>query len=366
MTIAGQSLALRSAESIVSEQVVGTIGRKVHVPVTNAPDTGRIIFRDAAKTFASKAGAVAALKGISLEIEPGTIFGIIGRSGAGKSTLIRLINGLERTTSGAIIVDGTDLGDLNRAGLIRLRRRIGMIFQHFNLLSSKTVSDNVALPLVLAGSSWRTARREAERQLALVGLDGKFDAYPRQLSGGQKQRVGIARALISKPDILLCDEATSALDPETTRSILALLKDINRRTGITIVLITHEMEVIRQICDRVAVIEKGVIVETGAVSEIFAAPQAEATRALLHADHPPVDPSTIPAGLHLYEMSLSDAASAADLAEITRLIGPGGRLISADIRNGSGTVVVSSSADLDPDTSAATLGRKIAAIRRLS
>lgn len=218
MTIAGQSLALRSAEPIASENVIGDISHRTHEAIVPGKDRGRIVFRNAAKTFASRAGSVAALNGISLEIEPGTIFGIIGRSGAGKSTLIRLINGLERTTSGEIIVDGIDVGALDRAGLMRLRRRIGMIFQHFNLLSSKTVRDNVALPLVLAGQSWRAARQEAERQLVLVGLEGKFDAYPRQLSGGQKQRVGIARSLISKPDILLCDEATSALDPETTRS----------------------------------------------------------------------------------------------------------------------------------------------------
>jgi ABC-type methionine transport system ATPase subunit len=364
MTIAGQSLALRSAEPIAPEQVIGSIGQKARTARADASDNGRIIFRDAAKTFATKAGSVVALTGISLEIEPGTIFGVIGRSGAGKSTLIRLINGLERTTSGEIRVDGTDVGSLDRAGLMALRRRIGMIFQHFNLLSSKTVRDNVALPLVLAGHSWRAARQEAERQLTIVGLDGKFAAYPRQLSGGQKQRVGIARALISKPDILLCDEATSALDPETTRAILALLKDINRRTGITIVLITHEMEVIRQICDSVAVIERGNIVETGAVAQVFAAPKAEATRALLHADHSPVDPKAIPAGMRLYEISLSDVVGAAELAEITRLTGPGGRVVSADIRNGAGIVVVASGLELD--TSAAPLARSIAAVRRLS
>ncbi len=242
---------------------------------------GSVRFEGVSKTYASAAGEVRALEDISLEIAPGEIFGIIGRSGAGKSSLLRTINRLEETTAGRVLVDGVPVGALDAAGLVALRRRIGMIFQHFNLLSAKTVRENVALPLVVAGRPRAEIRTRVDKALDLVGLGGKGDVYPARLSGGQKQRVGIARALVSRPEILLCDEATSALDPETTLSILALLRDINRRLGLTIVLITHEMSVIREICDRVLVLETGRIAETGPVWRVFGRPGHPATRALL-------------------------------------------------------------------------------------
>ncbi|KWO59756.1 methionine ABC transporter ATP-binding protein [Burkholderia ubonensis] len=233
------------------------------------------------KVFASPRGQAAALRDVTLNVRRGEVFGIIGRSGAGKSTLLRLVNGLERPTSGRVRVQGVDVGALDEDGLVELRRRTGMVFQHFNLLSAKTVAENVALPLKIAGVPKAERAQKVAALLELVGLTAKRDAYPASLSGGQKQRVGIARALVHDPEVLLCDEATSALDPETTQSILALLADINRRLGLTIVLITHEMEVIRAVCDTVAVIEQGEVVEAGPVWRVFGAPQHGATRALL-------------------------------------------------------------------------------------
>ncbi|UWM85159.1 methionine ABC transporter ATP-binding protein [Rhizobium sp. SRDI969] len=226
-------------------------------------------------------GTTAALDGISLTVKRGEILGIIGRSGAGKSTLIRCLNGLERADSGEILIEGRDITGLSEQDLQPLRRRIGMIFQHFNLLSAKTVEENVALPLKIEGLAKSERLKRAHELLELVGLADKAKAYPASLSGGQKQRVGIARALAARPALLLSDEATSALDPETTRSILALLRDINRKLGLTILLITHEMEVVRGIADRVAVIDAGRIVEEGQVWSIFANPQADITRSLL-------------------------------------------------------------------------------------
>ena len=213
------------------------------------------------KSYESAAGEVTALKGVDLEIERGEIYGIIGLSGAGKSTLIRCINMLERPTEGKVIVDGKDLTALSEAELREERKGIGMIFQHFNLLSSATVYDNVAFPLRLSGTDEKQIRTKVEPLLALVGLADKAQQYPAQLSGGQKQRVGIARALASDPKVLLSDEATSALDPQTTKSILHLIADINKKLGLTVVIITHEMQVIKDICDKVAVIEGGVIAE---------------------------------------------------------------------------------------------------------
>lgn len=228
------------------------------------------------QTYVSPDGtAFDALKDVSIHIRSGEIFGIIGRSGAGKSTLVRCINLLNRPTSGSVIVDGQDLTKLPDDNLRKVRRSIGMIFQHFNLLSSRTVFDNIAFPLELAGASKEVIRSKVDSLLELVGLTDRQFNYPSQLSGGQKQRVGIARALASDPKILLCDEATSALDPQTTKSILELLKDINKRLGITIVIITHEMAVIKEICDRVAVIEGGVIKEQGRVIDVFTNPQSE-------------------------------------------------------------------------------------------
>jgi D-methionine transport system ATP-binding protein len=224
---------------------------------------------------------VAALNGVTLSIARGEVYGIIGRSGAGKSTLIRLINGLERPTRGVVTVDGVDIGRLDGAALRAERRQIGMIFQHFNLLSSRTVLGNVALPLELAGTPRADIVRRVDSLLELVGLADKRDRYPAELSGGQKQRVGIARALATQPKILLSDEATSALDPETTQSILALLGRVNAEFGITVVLITHQMAVIRAICHRVGVIEAGQIIEEGPVYDVFAHPQSEVTQSFL-------------------------------------------------------------------------------------
>jgi D-methionine transport system ATP-binding protein len=231
-------------------------------------------------------GKTAALDGISLTVRKGEIVGIIGRSGAGKSTLIRCLNGLERPDSGEIEIEGRSIAGLGEKELQPLRRRVGMIFQHFNLLSAKTVEDNVALPLKIAGVGKAERLKRAHELLELVGLADKAKAYPSSLSGGQKQRVGIARALSARPALLLSDEATSALDPETTRSILALLKDINRKLGLTILLITHEMEVVRNIADRVAVIDAGRIVEEGQVWSVFADPKAPITKSLLAGSRP--------------------------------------------------------------------------------
>ena len=226
-------------------------------------------------------GEVVALKDISFEVHRSDIFGIIGRSGAGKSTLLRSINMLEIPTAGRVVIDGVDVGLLSEAELVARRRRIGMIFQHFNLLSSKTVRDNVGLPLKVAGVDRRLVRERVDYLLEMVHLGDKADAYPAQLSGGQKQRVGIARALVHDPEILLCDEATSALDPETTVSILELLREINEKLKITIVLITHDMAVIRTVCNKVVVLDHGDIVEQGKVWSVFGHPRAEATCSLL-------------------------------------------------------------------------------------
>jgi len=239
------------------------------------------------KSFAVKGGTTRALSEIDLTIRRGEIFGIIGSSGAGKSTLVRLINLLERPSGGDVFFDGARVTDVQGAQLRSLRRKIGMVFQHFNLLSARTVAANVAYPLELAGGHSR--QEIAERVAALlerVGLSQHADKYPRQLSGGQKQRVGIARALASEPSVLLCDEATSALDPQTTVSVLDLLQEINRDLGVTIVIITHEMDVIRRACDSVAVLDHGRIVETGAVADVFLHPQHQATLNLVRETEP--------------------------------------------------------------------------------
>ena len=230
------------------------------------------------KTYDSPSGLVKALKGIDLTIERGEIFGIIGLSGAGKSTLIRCINMLERPTAGKVIVDGQDMTVMSEKELRKARKNIGMIFQHFNLLSSATVYDNIAFPLRLSHTPEAEIKKKVLPLLELVGLADKAHQYPSQLSGGQKQRVGIARALASEPKVLLCDEATSALDPQTTRSILELIQDINRKLSLTVVVITHEMQVIKDICDKVAVIENGVIAEQGTVLEVFTNPQKPITK----------------------------------------------------------------------------------------
>ena len=248
---------------------------------TRKPLHDAVRFDNVGKVYAASTGAVDALHGIDLSVPAGSIFGIIGRSGAGKSSLLRTINRLESPSTGRVQVAGQDIATLDEDGLVALRRRVGMIFQHFNLLSAKTVFDNVALPLRVAGVRPAQVSERVNELLQLVGLDGKQNVYPARLSGGQKQRVGIARALVHHPDILLCDEATSALDPETTHAILALLRDINRKLGLTIVLITHEMSVIREICGQVVVLEQGRIAEQGPVWKVFGQPEHDATRALL-------------------------------------------------------------------------------------
>jgi D-methionine transport system ATP-binding protein len=234
------------------------------------------------KVFSGRRGApVMALDGIDLTVAQGSVLGVIGRSGAGKSTLIRLVNGLERPSAGRVIVDSAEISALPERSLRQARRSIGMIFQHFNLLSSRTAAENVALPLEVAGYDHRAIRARVDELLALVGLTDKRDRYPAELSGGQKQRVGIARALATNPKVLLSDEATSALDPETTRSILDLLARINRELGLTILLITHEMAVIRSIAQEVAVIDGGRIVERGDVFDLFTRPSHQVTRSFL-------------------------------------------------------------------------------------
>jgi len=229
----------------------------------------------------AKSPEVAALKAVNVAISAGEIYGLIGRSGAGKSTLLRAINGLERPTAGRVVVDGADISGLGGERLRTARRKIGMIFQHFNLLSSRTTFDNVALPLEFAGLDRKAIRTRVESLLDLVGIADKRDRYPVELSGGQKQRVGIARALATEPKVLLSDEATSALDPDTTRAILALLADINRSLGVTIVLITHEMTVIKEICHRVGVMEMGEVIEEGDVYDVVTRPRTEIARSFL-------------------------------------------------------------------------------------
>ncbi|HYD51990.1 MAG TPA: ATP-binding cassette domain-containing protein, partial [Gemmatimonadaceae bacterium] len=240
-----------------------------------------IQLRDVVKVFRSGPEDVRVLKGVSLEVEAGEIFGVIGRSGAGKSTLVRCVNALERPTSGTVHVHGREITALEGRALREARHAIGMVFQHFNLLSSRTVEANVAFPLELAGRPKAEIAGVVQPLLELVGLASKRGRYPSELSGGEKQRVGIARALASRPDVLLCDEATSALDPETTQAILELLRDVNRKLGLTILLITHEMPVIKEICARVAVLDHGEVVEQGPVFDVFTAPRSDVTRALV-------------------------------------------------------------------------------------
>lgn len=262
----------------------------LHTAVETAPsplaaETPMVAFEAVTKRFggADDKSQFTALDGIDLSVARGAITGIIGRSGAGKSTLIRLVNGLEKATSGRVVVDGVEVGALSETGLRDLRRQVGMIFQHFNLLSSRTAFENVALPLEIAGLSAREIRDKVAPLIDLVGLGDKSDRYPAELSGGQKQRIGIARALATSPKLLLSDEATSALDPETTQSILALLKRINAELGLTVLLITHEMEVVKTIASDVAVIDRGKIVEAGRTFDVFTGARHETTRSLLSA-----------------------------------------------------------------------------------
>ena len=274
-----------------------------------------IELRGITQTYQGSQGPVEALKGIDLTIQPGEVFGIIGKSGAGKSSLVRVINLLNRPTTGQVIVGGQDLTQLNDAQLREARREIGMVFQHFNLLSSRTVFDNAALPLELAGMDKAAIRERVNPLLELVGLSALADRYPAQISGGQKQRVGIARALASRPKVLLSDEATSALDPETTRSILDLLRQVNRELGLTVVLITHQMQVIKQVADRVAVIEAGRIVEQGRVLDVFTRPQQAITKSLIDE----ILPQELPASVLDHVRKLAGQLSAGRTGQLLRL-----------------------------------------------
>ena len=240
-----------------------------------------IQIKDVTKTFVGKDNTVEALKGINLDIHKGEIYGIIGMSGAGKSTLVRCLNFLERPTSGTVLVEGKDLSTLKDSELRKVRTQIAMIFQHFNLLMQRTVLDNICFPMEITNTPRKDAVKRARELLEIVGLTQKELAYPAQLSGGQKQRVAIARALATNPKILLCDEATSALDPTTTKAILALLKEINEKYGITIVIITHEMTVVQEICSHVAIIDEGSLAETGTVEEVFSRPRSKAAKKLV-------------------------------------------------------------------------------------
>ncbi|WP_374833619.1 methionine ABC transporter ATP-binding protein [Paenochrobactrum pullorum] len=253
------------------------------------PDAANIVELENVTRFF---GTTPAINGITLNVKRGEILGIIGRSGAGKSTLIRCINGLEKPNSGSIRIEGREISNLTESQLQPVRRRVGMVFQHFNLLSAKTIEDNIALPLKIAGQKPEQRKKRVAELLDLVDLADKAKHYPSQLSGGQKQRIGIARALAAEPALLLSDEATSALDPETTQSILELLKNINKQLGLTILLITHEMDVIRRIADRVIVLDKGEIVEQGSVWQVFAHPSAATTQSLLQVLTPQL-PQTI-------------------------------------------------------------------------
>jgi D-methionine transport system ATP-binding protein len=246
-----------------------------------------IEFKDVTKTFETKQGTVHAVQDVNLSIEDGHIYGIVGYSGAGKSTLVRMLNGLETPTSGSVDIDGVEITGLTGTKLREQRHKIGMIFQHFNLLWSRTVLQNIMFPLEIAGQSKADAQKKAEHLADLVGLAGREQAYPSELSGGQKQRVGIARALANDPQILLSDEATSALDPQTTDEVLDLLLDINKKLNLTIVLITHEMHVIRKIADHVAVMEDGKIVEQGPVLEVFKRPKQAVTKRFVNEEVTP-------------------------------------------------------------------------------
>lgn len=243
-----------------------------------------IEIKNLSKTFSGSGNTVEALKNISITIADGDIYGIIGMSGAGKSTLVRCINMLERPTEGSVLIDGCDLGALSEAELRKIRRNVTMIFQSFNLLAQRTCLKNFCFPLELAGVPKADAKKRAMELLELVGLPDKADSYPAQLSGGQQQRIAIARALATDPKILLCDEATSALDPNTTHSVLSLIKDINKKLGITVIIITHQMSVVEEVCNKVAILDHGEVVEEGAVSDVFSKPKSAAAKKLVFPD----------------------------------------------------------------------------------
>ncbi|EOS63577.1 methionine ABC transporter ATP-binding protein [Oscillibacter sp. 1-3] len=290
------------------------------------------------KTFGSGAEAVHALEDINLDIRQGEIFGIIGLSGAGKSTLVRCMNLLERPTSGTVMVDGQNMTELSEKTLRLARRKITMIFQSFNLLMQRTCLKNVCFPMEISGLPAAQARQRAAELLEIVGLRDKADAYPAQLSGGQKQRVAIARALATDPKVLLCDEVTSALDPTTTASILDLLKDLNQKLGVTVVVITHQMSVIEDICTRVAILDGGVVAEQGDVQEIFSNPSTDAARRLVYPGG--VTPAQYPASTHVIRISFNGGTAYDPLiASLAIDCGVKVNILGADTRNVGGKAI---------------------------
>ena len=293
-----------------------------------------IELRHVSKVFPTADGELRALNDINLTIGDGDVFGIVGMSGAGKSTLVRCINLLERPTQGQVVIDGKDLCALPEKELILQRRAIAMIFQQFNLLMQRTCLKNICFPMEIAGVKPTEAKKRALEYLGIVGLPDKADAYPAQLSGGQKQRVAIARALASAPKILLCDEATSALDPKTTRDILRLIQDINRRLGITVVVITHEMAVVEEICSHVAILDHGVLQETGTVEEVFSSPKTEAGRRLVYPDGVVID--QLPAA-NVIRIAFNGGSSYEPLiASLAIDCGVKANILGADTRNVNG------------------------------
>ena len=290
-----------------------------------------IEIKDLAKTFHPKSGEVKALDGINLTVNQGEIYGIIGMSGAGKSTLVRCINLLEKPTTGSVFIDGQDISTLTEKELRTTRYSVGMIFQQFNLLMQRTAEKNILFPLEIAGVEKNIARKRTAELIELVGLPDKAKAYPSQLSGGQMQRIGIARALANNPKILLCDEATSALDPSTTRSILKLLKEINRKLGITIVIITHEMSVVEEICSHVAIIDKSKIAEYGKVEDIFRNPKTEIAKRMIYSES---EQSPVVMGKNFYRIvfdskSSSDSVMAKMILETKCMV----NILHADMKN---------------------------------
>ncbi len=284
------------------------------------------------RRYRSAAGERTALDAVDLEIGKGEVYGVVGRSGAGKSTLIRTINRLETPDAGKVFVDGQEITALNPAELRAARRRIGMIFQHFNLLNAKTIFDNVAFPLRLEGRPDAEVKTRTTELLERLGLAEHARKHPSQLSGGQKQRVGIARALACGPSVLLCDEATSALDPETTDDILNLLDQLNRELGLTIVLITHQMEVVRRVCDRVAVLKDGRLVEQGPTADVFLHPQHSVTRAMLAEGEEAFDDSVVPAGAKLAKLTFRGSSTyEPELSRVARSVGVDYSILSGRI-----------------------------------
>lgn len=314
-----------------------------------------IEIKNLSKVFGSGENQVAALHNVSLAVRPGEIFGIIGLSGAGKSTLVRCINLLERPTDGEVLFHGQDLRNLKDKPLRQQRRKISMIFQSFNLLEQRTALDNICFPLELVGVSKKDARKRAMELLEIVGLPDKANAYPVQLSGGQKQRIAIARALASDPEVLLCDEATSALDPTTTDSILKLLQKINRERGITVIIITHQMSVIEQICHRVAILDAGQVAEVGDVEKVFANPQSKAGQRLVSPDMGlPYTPEDGPIARIAFGGNASEEPI---IASLTMDLGIKVSIMGADTRNvdgkAFGTMLIS--LPEDPETKKAVM-----------